>query len=134
MVMTLDSSDQIDKQKQYPLRVGERLYKRIDEHVFFLKSQSRRQSKQKWITEAIQEKLEKEKRTRLPKIPRTKSISIKIESSVSKELEEKVDFLKKMKGSHTLKNWLIDAIEEKLESESYLVEKAVRSIREDPHE
>ena len=96
------------KKKNYPLRIGERLFNRIDEHVFFLKTQGNDvHTKQKWITEAIKEKLSKENDKRLPQVPKSKSIFVKLEEPLSKELEERINFIKKMKGSYSLKTWLI---------------------------
>lgn len=120
--MTDDKSD-VDpsKLKNYPLKISEPLFNRVDKHIQLLKHlDNRSQNKQRWIIEAIKENLAKDEEAGFPIMPKARNISLKFDETLSKQLERKVGLVKKTKGSYSLKTLILDAIEEKLQKEKRL--------------
>lgn len=107
------------KTKNYSLRISENIFNRINNHVHILKRlESRSHSKQRWIEEAICEKLNHEEALNNIKLPKEKHLSFKISESLSKRIENRIELVRKFKISYSAKKWLLDAITEKLEREN----------------
>lgn len=104
--------------------LDEYLFNRIEKHVLICRSlENSKKKKQQWIQEAIEEKLEREDHPKNIPIPRDKGVNFKLPSQTYQKLEKRLKLIKKVKGSFSRKRWIIEAIEEKLERESFKLEK-----------
>jgi hypothetical protein len=122
-------SNILDHIKNYSIRIGERLYIRINKHILFLKHLNKSQNKQAWIEEAILDKLKKEEeQDGIECISREKHLSFKIRSQIDTRIEKRVEFIKKIRGSFSKKQWLLEAIYEKLDTEEEETEKKAKEF------
>lgn len=115
--------------KQYTVTISPILYDKFNRHLLFLKKLCQvGQTKQKWLMEAIHEKLQREKNSTegLPE----RRINIKIDVLTLKKVSERIDFIRKFRTSYSKKQWIADAIEEKLEIEKNSVTKKINEHRE----
>jgi len=122
-------SDKTDKSR-YTLRLHQTLVKRIDQHLFCLHFiENAYLSKRSWIISALQEKLDLEEHRELPKLPKPSAILLEIDAKILSRLMRQMSIIRKIKGSYSMKSWMIDAIEEKLEREAYKAAKIAEKIR-----
>ena len=97
----MDLSNQI---KNYSIRIGERLYRRINKHIQLFKHLNSNQNKQNWIEKAILEKLEKEEGQNVTEyVPPEKHLNFKISSQIDAKIENKVEMIKKFRSSFSKK-------------------------------
>ncbi len=108
----------IDQIKNYSLRIGERFYKRLSKHIHFLKQLNSIQNKQEWIEQAILAKLRQEEKQDVDEgFPPEKYLSFKISSQINAKIEKRVEVIKKIRGSFSKKQWILEAIHERLDLE-----------------
>ncbi len=121
------------KKIPYSLRVGKSMNQKLTRHIPILQvTDSKFFNMHKWIENAIEEKMRKEKDNPESDIDlQTKSISLKINEHIYKKLTKKIDSLKSIHGSYSKKTWLVEAIQEKLASESKEVAKKLKQISRD---
>jgi hypothetical protein len=82
--------------------------------VFLLKKLIKRgASKQKWVEDAIREKLTNDETKTL--IPKANTIYVKIDDNLKNQMEKRIEFMKNFCSSYSKKRWLVDAVVEKLE-------------------
>ena len=99
--------------------MGNVFYKRLERHILRLKRMgNNRITKHSWVEAAIREKWEREKKLHPDNVPEEKGISLKLPKYLSKGVESIVSFIKKYRRSYSKKQWIVEAIEEKLEQES----------------
>lgn len=114
--------------KGYSLRIGENLYNRVNKHLQLLKHfDNHSNSKQRWLVEAIKEKLEAEQHQGLEGIPKERHIGIRIDQNLSEKIESRVNLIRKFRVSFSKKQWFVEAICDKLERD----EKKVKKLLED---
>lgn len=126
-----------DKKSCYTLRLHQKLVQRIDQHLFCLHLVDNTYlSKRAWIVSAIEEKLDLEENRELPKLPKPSATLIELHAKTLSRLMHQMSIIRKIKGSYSMKSWMIDAIEEKLAKESYktaqIAEKIHLSKKEEP--
>lgn len=105
--------------KGYSLFIPPNLFQRIDKHISYLKHQDNHsQSKQRWIVEAIKEKLKKENKQPPREILKEKKVSLRLDIHLHRKLEKHLLDFKKGDGKISKKQWLVEAVEELLEKEN----------------
>ncbi len=111
-----------EKQKEtvsssgYTIEIGENFYKKINNHVYLLRHIHKRDySKNRWIMEALNEKLSQNLSP--TEVPRRKQISLKIDANLRKNLEIKIEYIKKFRNNYSKKKFIMEALAEKLERE-----------------
>jgi hypothetical protein len=115
--------------KNYSIRIGERLYRRINRHIQLLKRLNHIQNKQNWIEKAILEKLEREEEQSIAEcISPEKHLSFKIHSQINVKIERSVEVIKKLRGNFSKKQWILEAIYEKLDMEEKEIEKKSKEL------
>ncbi len=118
------------KTKKYTLRLSQTLLHRIEKHLACLKFiQNSSPSKRKWVMEALNKKINKEKSLNFPDLPKRGTILLEIDSDLSDALDQRVELIRKVRGSYSLKSWMVDAIEERLEQEMRLAEQKAAQIQ-----
>lgn len=121
-------SDNDLQQKIFSLRINERFYNRLHNHIHLLKKlESRSHSKQRWIEDAVKEKLETAEKNEDNNIPKDKFLSFKIPEHLCKRMQQQIEHAKKFKISYSYTKWLLEAMLEKLERED---EKAKRLLKQ----
>lgn len=103
------------KKIEYTVRIGNHLYQRITRHLLLLKHLKSSESKQKWIQEAIQEKLVSDELAEVQE--RDRYLHLCLDEKTWKELEKKIDLLKNIRTSASKKVFIEEAIFEKLDRE-----------------
>ncbi len=111
----------------YSISLGETLHKRIEKHILLLKHhKDPNYTKQIWILDAFQEKLERDGSKEDPAMAKARLLHFKINSIVHEKIQKTVDVMKKSRRSYSKKQWFVEAISEKLERE----EKKMRELLE----
>lgn len=108
---------------------------RVLKHLSCLKlGRSTYQSTRGWIAQAILDKLDRDESLPMPKVPKNSHVLLQVEPEVLERLEKQVNLIKKLKGSYSIKSWIVDAIEEKLSNDaakaSQIVSQARRTCEE----
>lgn len=103
------------KQKcvEYNVRIGNHLYQRITRHLLLLKQLKSSESKQKWVHEAIKEKLVSDE------CSDERFLHLKLDLDLWNALEKKVESLKSSRRSVSKKVLIEEAIFEKLDREEH---------------
>jgi hypothetical protein len=112
----------------YSIKIDAHLHKKLERHLKILKHLDQQSlSKQKWVMDAVQEKLSAEQNEK--EIPKNFFLSLRINVSTNKKIESKVEYEKKFRDSYSKKQWLIEAINEKLEREEQKAKKLLEESR-----
>ena len=113
-----------EKLRCYSLRIGEHLHIRIDNHIHLLKKlESRSHSKQKWLEDAVREKLDEEENLSPENLPRDRYLAIKFNKFLSDRMDKQIQILKKFRVSYSTRLWVIEAICRKLEMDEEKVKR-----------
>lgn len=103
------------KSVEYTVIIGNHLYHRIDKHVRLLKNLKINSSKQKWVLEAIEEKLKID--VALEANLGDRLLHVKCDIELWNEIQKKIELLKAFRRSISKKQWIEEAIYDKLERE-----------------
>lgn len=116
--------------KKYTLRLSQTLLNRVEKHLACLKFiHSSSPSKRKWVLQAIHQKMDREKGASFPDLPKRGTILLEIDPELAETLDQRVELIRKVRGSYSLKSWMVDAIEERLELEARQIEKEAAQIQ-----
>lgn len=128
LMKKVDTKERQGGEKLLPVKIGNHLFGRLMEHIHELAILKKTQiSKQEWLTAAIEEKLRFEKKS--PKdgdLLKQKSVFPRISPELNEELEEQVNQFKKSRKSYSKKQWVVDAIYEKLDRDDKRVKEMLK--------
>ena|ERR1700722_1233402 len=109
-------TEQMPEEKEnhinYSFKVGENIFIRVEKNVVLDSI-----SKQRWLLTAIEEKLKNEKRLQKDAIPRERQMVVRIKNSLNKILNKRIETIKKFRKHYSKKQWILEAILEKLDRE-----------------
>lgn len=106
--------------KGYTITIDERLYQRLEKHLRILRHiEHKGLSKQKWVMDAIKEKLEKEDCDKNSALPKDRHLVLMLNELINVKIASKVNVQKQFRNSYSKKQWLLEAIYEKLENEEH---------------
>ena len=126
-----DLQQELCKQKNFSLRINEKFYNRLHNHIHLLKRlESRSHSKQRWIEDAVKEKLEIAEKNEDNDIPRDKFLSFKIPENLCLRMKKLIEHEKKFKISYSFTKWLIEAMLEKLDREEEKAKKLLMQLKD----
>lgn len=109
--------------KGYSVTIDEQLYKRLEKHITVLKHiEQKGLTKQKWIMDAIKAKLNKDNQSDNFEIPKNRYLVLKINAPINSKIESNVSVQKRFR-SYSKKQWILEAISEKLNHEEYVTKK-----------
>ena len=112
--------------KGYSVKIDEYLYKRLNKHIRILKhAENKALSTQKWVTDAIIEKLAK---TDTEELPQDRHLVLKINDPINEKIDSNVEHQKKFRQSYSKKRWFLEAINEKLDREEPKTKKYLEEI------
>jgi hypothetical protein len=115
--------------------MGEHLFNRLEKHLFNLSCiEDQRQSKQRWIIEAIKEKMERDFQSEDFSMPRFRKVFLKISKPLNRKLDSIISMIKKVRGSFSKKQLIVEAIQEKLEKDEPKINHSLKKIRQQPLE
>jgi hypothetical protein len=98
----------------YNVMISPHIHERIERHVLVLKRLvDRSTTKQRWVAHAIKEKLAKDADNQM--IPKETRLNVKIDEELDRQVLQRIEFIKKFRSSYSKKQWIMDAIFEKLE-------------------
>jgi hypothetical protein len=122
------SDQQKSKTQQYSVSISPVLYNKLDQHVFILrKLLGIHRTKKDWLIAAIEEKLEREAAEN--NYGKAKRISFKIDPLTKKKLDERIQNIRKLRDTFSKKQWVLDAIQERLDQEEEKVRKELQEYQ-----
>jgi hypothetical protein len=113
-------------------RIGNHLYQRIAKHISLLKCLQNNDSKQKWIQEAVREKLKADEISNIEVGDRF--LHLKFDEDLWFEIQEKVESLKAIHTSMSKKQFIEEAIFEKLDREERKSKELLKNMLSDSFE
>lgn len=116
------------KKASYTFTVGKHLHKKMENHIRAVKFLDSNYSKQHWIADAIQEKLESERIQGPEEFTREHVVNMKIDKRLDQLVEKQVGIYRKFRKSYSKKLWLVEAISEKLDKEEAAIKKQVETL------
>lgn len=109
---------QKDNRKVHNIHLPDRLHRKLSSHIGILKSfEDRSITNQLWITRAIKNKIQKTGKQNPLEIPKQRVVCIKIDQKLLKEIDDKVEFLKKFNRTYSKSKLIVEAILEQLDEE-----------------
>jgi predicted DNA-binding protein (MmcQ/YjbR family) len=118
----------LSNRKSFSIRIAEHLHKRFSKHIEVLKYVKKSpKNKTSWIEEAFLEKLAAERELNMHHIPDEKYLHFKISEAIFDEIEERVNIIKKFRY-FSKKQWMIEALYEKLEKEEQEAKILIQSM------
>lgn len=113
----------------YTVKIDEQLHKRLEKHIHVLKHiEHSGQSKQKWITDAVVQKLAKEESEKISELPKQRYLVLRLNKPINNKIESKVEYQKQFKANFNKKQWILEAIYERLEKEEPKTKKFLEEI------
>jgi len=110
--------------KIYGVKIEKSLFDRLCRHMALLTvSQRETETKQSWVLDAIERKLEKEESTSSPYQSKMRAIQVSVPEEVSNRLNRKIEEAKADSGTFSFKRFFVEAVEEKLQAEAGSTEK-----------
>jgi hypothetical protein len=112
------------KVQQYSVNISSFLYNKLDQHVFIVrKLLGIHRTKRDWLVAAIEEKLAREAADN--NFGEVKRISFKIDPLTKKQLEDRLQNIRRLRDTFSKKQWILDAIQERLDQQKEEVKKGL---------
>lgn len=106
-------------QISYSIRLSNDLHTKLDKHLKVIEYQEFNSiSKQKWIIDAIKERLEIEENMPPEELPKGRYVNIRIDERLYKKIDEQIEKLKIAKTPYSKKQWILEAMHAKLSREA----------------
>jgi hypothetical protein len=122
--MDEDTFTELGKSISYSINLTPMLHKKLRQHLQILKHLRHPEKEQQtWIINAIRQKISRENSSQ--DISREKYLGVKLDAYILEKLEARLAEIGKTHPGYSKKQWLLDAIEEKLEAEKEAVQKAL---------
>jgi uncharacterized protein YdiU (UPF0061 family) len=123
-----DLFKELRKTVQYTITLNPSLHNRLEGHLQILKCLTPNEGKrQTWMVNAISEKILRENESQ--DISKAHHLSLKLNESTYKKLQVRMEEINKSNPAFSKKQWLIEAIEEKLETEKKVVQEKLSEFR-----
>src|SRR5438105_2635223 len=114
----------------YSVTISPHIHKRLERHIFIIKKLiNKNLTKNNWLLSAIEEKLERE--VPYQDVPAVNTISLKLDPKREQLILQRVNYVRKFRKSYSKKQWILDAITDKLERDEENVEKKLLETRHD---
>ena len=115
---------------QTSFSVQESLWKKFEKHIFLLKYIGGEKTKQNWMIDAVEEKLSKKEYEDLKTLLEEpeKRMTIFLDEDLNERLEKQIELARKVQGSYSKKQLIIEAIIDKLEREREELEDVIKDI------
>jgi hypothetical protein len=107
------ATNTIKQAKRYSFSVSPSLSNKLSLYLLLCRGNQIKQRKGEWITQAISEKLKKDSLSNVP--PKETTINVAIDSEALGMIEARIAYIKKFRRSFSKKQWIVEAISEKLE-------------------
>lgn len=115
---------------RYTVVISPYMHKRLDRHIFIIKKLiDKKLTKHNWLLDAINEKLKNE--APYEEVPTANTITIKMDHKFEQLILQRIEYIKKFRKSYSKKQWISDAIIDKLERDEEHVEKKLLEARPD---
>ena len=112
---------------QYSIKLDPFLKDKLDDHLQTLKFLHHpEKSRQTWILNAINEKIDREEDSEV--LSKEKYLSVTLSEATRAKLEERLAEISQVIPGYSKKKWLLEAIEEKLEEERELVQSKISEL------
>jgi hypothetical protein len=118
-----------NKSVQLTVKVKTSLHDKLLNHLQKLKSQNHPDRTQNaWVLNAILSKMERDEASQV--IPKARNLALKFDETLTERLEARIEEISKTIPHYTKKQWILDAIEEKLEMEKEIMQKKLAEYRQ----
>lgn len=112
---------------QYTVSISPVLHNKLDQHIYVLKKLIKpKLTKKDWVAEAVEQKLARDDSKQ--DLPKVKRICIKIDHLTKGILDNLVDMVRSLRNSYSKKQWILDAIQEKLAQEEGAVKNKLKEL------
>ena len=112
----------------YTVTISPHVHKRLDKHIFVIKKLiDKGLKKNNWLLSALIEKLERE--APYQEVSPAKTITIKMEPKLEQLILQRVNHIKKLRKSYSKKQWILDAIIDKLDRDEENIDNKLLEIR-----
>lgn len=126
--LTKEEIEALGNSIPYTITISPHIYGRLEKHITILKKLiDRSATKQRWTSDAIKEKLLNDSKCEQP--PKASTLNVKIEKNLCKELVDRVEYIKQFRVSYSKKQWIVDAVLEKLDRDEKEVEKKLQQLK-----
>lgn len=124
-VVTDDNSLQTDERGvTHAIRIGDNLHNRITKHIKVLKYLlDTSPTKKGWVHEALREKAELDRKKSPEELTGDRYLHFTIDEELNEEIEKKVNLIKKIRISFSKKQWILEALYDKLDRDELLAKK-----------
>lgn len=120
--VTLDKNElTCTSEGAYSFTISSYIHERLQRHILLRKLVDRSTTRQRWIIHAVQEKLAKDVKS--PITPKANTLTVKIDDDLKESLLKRIEFIKQFRASYSKKQWLVEAILEKLDRDEAEIEK-----------
>jgi len=99
----------------YQFSISPAIYNKLEKHLSLLRAIGRTSSKRNFLLQAIQDKLETEDLS--VEIPKERRINFRISRIMFEQIDTRVDIMKKYRHTYSKKQWILEALYEKLEKD-----------------
>lgn len=124
-----DTLKKLEKPIQYTLTLTPKLQSKLEEHLEILKKLHHPEKKrQTWLVNAIHEKFSRE--TGSQNIHKCNHLNLRLSQTLTQKLNERLDEIAKSHPGYSKKQWILDAIEEKLEAEREIVQEKLAELHQ----
>lgn len=126
-----ENDDSLEKPAviNYSVTMDGQLYKRLERHLDILKhAENVGLTRQKWVTDAVLEKIAKEESQNYSEIPKANFLMVRFLKTISDKISNLVDKQKPFKRNFNKKQWILEAIQEKLEQEEPKTKKFLEKL------
>ena len=107
-----------EKARRFSMAVTKEFQKRLKDHLFVIKClEKSRVSKKDWIKDALREKIAIDGLEIPEDLVKELRINFDVEPELGKEIESRVDLIRRLRGNYSKKQWIQSAINEKLDRE-----------------
>jgi len=128
--MTTKNDDEMTKDKYYTFEVSPHIHGKIEKLIFMLKKlDDCNINKQSWILNAVKERLLSADETGTLKNVKEKTLHFKIDEFTSDLLEKEIAFTKNFRRSFSKKQWILEAIQEKIERDEKKLKDLLEKIK-----
>lgn len=106
------------KRISYSLRLSNDLHSKLDKHLEKMRYREYSTiSKQRWIIDAIKERLTEEEDLSPEELPNGKYVNIRIDERLYEKIDNQVEKMKVIRKSYSKKQWIVEALYSKLNRE-----------------
>jgi hypothetical protein len=125
----VDSKDitlmEIEPGTRYAFSINPYLSNKLKKHLHLLNAINLRESQSRWVLQAIRERLDNESMDDI--LEKEVRVNITIDTPTRKALDHRIELCKKCRTSFSKKQWIVEAVAEKLDRDEKKLREKLKS-------